>query len=224
MKKEYCVYVHVLFDGRMYFGATCQRASRRWRNGEGYRGTSFYDAIKEYGWDSFSHIVLEENLTQKEARCLERYLIKKYQTQHIEKGFNVCGGTGWENPTEEQKLRFSEWSRKANTGRKHTDNYKEKMSRRMREDNPNKDGRCLTDERIKAFTEYAKKPKTEIQKKKMSQSARKRRIQCVETGEIYNSMKEASEKTGACYTSITCAVYDGHRRAGGYHWKTYEGL
>ena len=41
MKKEYCVYVHVLFDGRMYFGATCQRASRRWRNGEGYRGTSF---------------------------------------------------------------------------------------------------------------------------------------------------------------------------------------
>lgn len=225
MGKEYCVYVHQLFDGRMYFGATCQKPSRRWRKGEGYSGTNFHQAIQEYGWDSFNHVVLEEHLTEKEAHYIERFLIKKYKTQHIENGFNVCGGgKGWTNPTDDQKKRFSDWSKKANTGRKHTDEYKAKMSERMKENNPNKNGRCMTEDRIKQFAGYARKPKPESQRKKMSQSSKKRKIQCVETGEVFNSMKEAAELLGLCYTSITCAVYDSHRRAGGYHWKTYEGL
>lgn len=134
------------------------------------------------------------------------------------------GGDGVFHPTEEVRRKIGERSRITNTGRKHTEEYKQKMSKMMTENNPNKGGKCLTPQKIAQFTEYAKRPKTEAQKKKMSNSAKKRKIICVETGEVFNSMKEAAEKKNAYYTAITCAVYDSKRKAAGYHWKTYEGL
>ena len=95
------------------------------------------------------------------------------------------------------------------------DEYKAKMSERMRgEKNPNAGGKLLTPERIERFTEMSKKPKTEEQKRRMSESAKKRRIQCVETGEIFNSMKDASIKMGIPYASITCSVYRGGKTHG----------
>ena len=47
---------------------------------------------------------------------------------------------------------------------------------------------------------------------------------CVETGEIYNSIKQASELTGICSTCIgqSCHYTKDHERAGGYHWEFYN--
>ena len=210
------MYCHTLFDGRKYFGKTSQPLSRRWRtNGEGYVGSPFYDAIKEYGWGAFAHDVISSGLTENEAKALEEKLIKENKTQYKEYGFNVTGGDGWRNPTEEQVKVFAERSRIFNTGRKHTEEYKSKMSERMRGDkNPNANGRLLTPERIRKFAEYAKKPKAEIQKKRMSESAKKRKIKCVDTGVVYESMKDASEKLGIKYTAITSAVYRGRKTHG----------
>lgn len=225
--EDYIVYAHTLYDGRKYIGITSQKPQRRWRSGEGYKSENsyFYNAIKKYGWDSFKHEILYENLTGEEAKKIEQKLIAKYKTQDRKKGFNMTGGgDGLHNPTAEQRKRIGEWSKKVNTGRRHTEEYKQYMSKLMKENNPNAGGKCLTPSRIAKFTEYVKKPKTEIQKKRMSKSAKKHRVICVETGAIYDSMKQASEMTGIYYTSLTCAVYDSKRRAGGYHWKTYEEL
>lgn len=224
--KKYTVYAHELYDGRLYIGCTCQNISRRWRaDGSGYAGTLFYKAIQEYGWDSFSHIVLFENLPKQVAYEVEKELIKRYKTQQIQYGFNTCGGgNGWSNPTDEQKERFSRWSKRVNTGRRYSADVRAMHSRRMRESNPNRGGRCLTAERIERFREYAKKPKTDIQRERMSASARKRKVICVETGEIFGSMKEAAVMKGVYYTTITSAVYDSNKKAAGYHWRTYEGV
>lgn len=216
MEKEYVVYSHMLFDGRRYIGKTSQPLSRRWRrNGEGYQGTQFYEAIKRYGWEAFSHEIIATELSEEQAKALEEKLIKQYKTQDKKYGFNTTGGESWTNPTEEQRERFSDFHRKNNIGKKHTEEYKRKMSERMKgENNPNAHGKLLTTERIESFREYAKKPKTETQKKRMSDSAKKRAIKCVETGEIYKSMKEASEALGIPYTSISCSIYRGNKTHG----------
>lgn len=220
--KEFVLYVHTLFDGRKYIGITSQSPGRRWRNGEGYKSTNsyFYRAIQKYGWDAFTHEILFEHLSEERAKELERELISKYRTQERSFGFNISGGgDGIFNPTEEVRRKIGEMSRITNTGRKLTKEHREMISRRLKANNPNANGQLLTKERIAKFTEYAKKPKTDIQKSHMSDSAKKREIRCVETGVVYSSMKAAAETLGICYTSLTCAVYDRHRRAGGFHWE-----
>lgn len=224
--KVFCVYSHTLYDGRKYIGITSQKTSRRWRNGDAYKKQNpyFYNAIKKYGWDNFKHEILFENLSEEEAKTKEKELIKEYNTQDRNKGFNITGGgDGLFNPTKETRRKIGENSRKVNIGRKHTEEYKKHMSELMKKNNPNKDGKCLTQERIEKFREYAKKPKTEIQKKRMSESAKKHKVICAETGEVFNSIKEASESLGLKYSSVSTALYRGNTIKG-LHIRSYEGL
>lgn len=223
--KDFVVYCHKLHDGRRYIGITSQKVNRRWRNGDAYYCNSyFYRAIKKYGWDAFEHEILFHDLTEEEAKAKEIELIEKYKTQDRKYGFNrTAGGEGVSNPSEETRRKIGEWSRRVNTGRKHTEEFKRMMSKMMKENNPNAGGKLMTEERIEKFREYAKKPKTEVQKKKMSESAKKHKVYCVETGEVYDSIKEAAEKMGTGYTSISSALYRGNR-VKGVHIKSYEGV
>ena len=91
------VYKHTLkSDGRVYIGQTW-RTSERWKdNGRTYCNCPrFWDAIQEYGWDSFEHDVLYSNLTKEEADVVERVLIRHYNSADPQNGFNVMhGGRG----------------------------------------------------------------------------------------------------------------------------------
>ena len=217
------VYKHTLFDGRSYIGITCQSLSRRWRDGEGYKTSSyFYRAIQKYGWDAFEHEILFDNLTEEEAIAKEKELIAKYQTQDRAHGFNLTGGgEGMFNASPELRRRIGDNSRRINTGRHHSEETKQKMAAHMTgSQNPNYKGRLMTPERIEQIREIGKRPKSAETRRKMSKSAKKHRVICVETGQVFESMKEAAEAMGVGYTTITCAIYDPHRRAAGYHWMT----
>lgn len=50
----------------------------------------------------------------------------------------------------------------------------------------------------------------------------KKSILCIETGEIFNSIKEASNKISRRPNSLTPALKDQNKTAGGYHWKYVE--
>ena len=52
----------------------------------------FYRAIKKYGWENFDHIVLIENISKELACVIEKELIKKYETQNKEFGYNLANG------------------------------------------------------------------------------------------------------------------------------------
>lgn len=69
-----------------YVGQTCN-LSERWRNnGKNYfNSIKFYNAIKKYGWDNFTHEVVYSNLNKQAADKLEKELIHKYNS--IEEGF-----------------------------------------------------------------------------------------------------------------------------------------
>lgn len=92
--KIWTVYAHInKINHKAYFGITKQSLSRRFRNGEGYNHCPvFLNAISKYGWDNFEHIVLVDNISQKEAIEWEKWLIKRYKTQDRQFGYNISPG------------------------------------------------------------------------------------------------------------------------------------
>ena len=66
MRNDYVVYIHKnILNGKVYVGQTCN-LSERWRNnGKNYfNSIKFYNAIKKYGWDNFTHEVVYSNLNK----------------------------------------------------------------------------------------------------------------------------------------------------------------
>lgn len=94
--KLFLVYKHTSPDGKVYIGITCRATERRWRNGEGYkRHPYFYNAITKYGWENFKHEILLTNLSEDEAKQREKELIKKYNSNEKDFGYNLTeGGEG----------------------------------------------------------------------------------------------------------------------------------
>lgn len=91
---NYCVYVHIVPNGKMYIGITGQKAEYRWDNGNGYKKTpQFWAAVKEYGWDNIQHIILMTGLKKEVAKVCEIALIDKYHSNNPEYGYNIALGS-----------------------------------------------------------------------------------------------------------------------------------
>lgn len=89
------LYVHEnKINKKKYFGITKNQVFERWeRYGSGYkRGTHIRNAFLKYGWDSFSHFVVIDNLTYSEALSYEKAFISLYKTTNREYGYNKDKG------------------------------------------------------------------------------------------------------------------------------------
>lgn len=132
--KKFCVYCHTnKVNGKKYFGQTCQLPEVRWgKNGSGYKGcVVFYRAIQKYGWDSFEHKIIRDEMSCVEASIMEQELIALYNTMDRRFGYNILSG-GLTRCGENAPF----------YGHKHTEEQKRKISERMSgkylgEDNPN---------------------------------------------------------------------------------------
>ena len=99
MDRKYTVYEHVSKDGKRYIGITSQKVTVRWRHGNGYaKNIHFYRSIQKYGWESFEHNILAENINEEQAKTLEKELIKKYKTTDPKYGYNVTRGGDTRQP------------------------------------------------------------------------------------------------------------------------------
>lgn len=94
MEEKYCIYKHTnKTNGKIYIGQAKGDPERRWNNGWGYKGcTYFYHAIQKYGWDNFEHEILIDGLTLEEANNQEILMIEKYEATNPKKGYNIRGG------------------------------------------------------------------------------------------------------------------------------------
>lgn len=118
MENNYTVYLHKnIVNGKCYVGITKLTPYQRWRkNGRGYKPSKgrnesyFYKAIKKYGWDNFTHHILETGLSKEQAELKEQYYIFMWQTQDRDKGYNIAkGGEGcndWREGKSEEELRL----------------------------------------------------------------------------------------------------------------------
>lgn len=92
MDKTWVIYRHINnINGKSYIGQTCQNPPNdRWRDGKHYTG-HFQQAILKYGWDNFSHEILEKDITtKKQADEREKYWIEFYDS--LNNGYNLTPG------------------------------------------------------------------------------------------------------------------------------------
>lgn len=174
----YTVYMHEhRVNGKKYIGITSQDVYKRWSNGKNYKHTSYFrNAIEKDGWDMFRHEVLYTDLTYEEACKIEAELIEKYKTNNRLYGYNNSNG-----------------GEKGALGSHHklSDETKMKMSK-------SKTGKKWSAER--------RASSRTLQTLKEFNEKNKKKIVCLETGEEYNSLREASDATGiskACL-SLNC--------------------
>jgi group I intron endonuclease len=167
MEKTYCVYIHTnKINGKKYVGQTCKKPESRWANGCGYKTQKyFYRAIEKYGWDGFEHEIIASNLTKAEADQLEKDLIKSFNTQNPDNGYNLTGGGdgmfGW-TPSDE----WIKKQRELNTGehnpffgKRHSEETKKKISEANSGNIPGNKGKPHT-EKSKELMRENRKGKT----------------------------------------------------------------
>ena len=155
--KNWTVYEHITPSGKRYIGITHLKPERRWRNGEGYNQKGqqcFYNAIEKYKWENIQHIIVSTDLTEKEAKWLENYLICYYRTfvgfKEDCKGYNctlggdsVCGLTPMKGKhhTDEARRKQSEANKgekNPNYGKHPTEETRRKRSESMKGKNKGK--------------------------------------------------------------------------------------
>lgn len=98
--ETWIVYLHTIpkeitrfnYD-KYYVGITRRTVEQRWgKNGYGYKGQPFYDAILKYGWNNIQHNILYENLKEEDAYQLEKDLIIFYRSFIKDRGYNISPG------------------------------------------------------------------------------------------------------------------------------------
>lgn len=173
-ENSWCIYKHTLIGtNRVYIGQT-NNIVARWKPSAYKNCVKFYNAIQKYGWDSFSHEILEDNLTLEEANILEEYYIKLYNSQVD--GFNLSSGGLNHLASEETKQKMSN-TRK---GVPHSAEHAQAISNALK-------GRKQTEEH-KLHNRMAQHRKL---------------VQCLDTGIIYDSIAEASRQTGFSHSAIS---------------------
>ena len=206
---NYKVYIHIFPNNKVYVGMTCQEPKKRWQNGKAYKeNRHLYNAINKYGWGNIEHKILFDNLEKEEAELKEIDLISKYKANDSQYGYNIEYGGCHNGKTSEQTKRKISMANKGKRNSPQTEfkkGHKTIFTKDMREKISRKNkGRHAS-------------IRTEFKKGHKSFSAKK--VLCIETNTVYNTIKEAGEDTStmACHISEVCK--NKRKSAGGLHWK-----
>lgn len=211
--RSWCIYVHTCIDNnKKYIGLTCNLEKRWGNNGQKYLRKrengdwvqpEIANAIVKHGWDSFSHEIIQENLTLEEANILEDKLIKEFDTQNPDKGYNIRdgGSHGHLSPKSIEKMRKTigtSRQKEKNTfyHKQHTEETKKIIGAKNKEHAKNRD---LSGKNNFYFLKYY--------------------YICIEEGKVFTSSSKAGEFAGTSKGCIAKACNNENRTAGGYHWK-----
>lgn len=220
-------------NDKVYIGQTKLSVKRRARNdGSGYKGCHiFWNAIQKYGWDSFETIILENNLSDEEVDERECYWIKKFNSQNPEYGYNTTkGGKETYNKKElgykrgiycketgqyfESLSDAAEWAGLSRTSMSQISMVASKKYYCTAGHHP------ITKEPLHwCFT------KEELDTPNRERNpARSRRVRNIETGKIFNTLKEAGQWAGLTNGSHIIDCLKGKAKSAGKHPITKERL
>lgn len=174
---DYVVYVHQnKVNGKRYIGITNNTVKRWYGKGKHYDGCPrFFNAIQKYGWDNFTHKVIERGLTIEEANERERFYIAKYRTTEKTYGYNITEGGNFA-PTM--------------LGRHHTEEAKEKIRAKAL-------GKTISEEQKRKLSERMRGRYTG------SENPRSTAVRCINTGEVFESQRIAAKAKGVSQPKIS---------------------
>lgn len=209
--RNFYVYLHVKeSDGTVFYVG----------KGTKFRWSRVYDRTQHWKNTAIKHGVIcqivAHDLSAEEALVLEKKLIASYGRQDQKTGCLVNltdGGEGVVNYvwTEEHRKKISE----AGMGRKHTDEFKQMVSKLHT-------GKVLSVETKKRISDARKgKPLSEKQKQSLLNrgNKRSRKIICVETGVVYDSLTLAGKPLGLQATDISKVCKGKRKSLKGFSWK-----
>ena len=239
--RNYTVYKHTSPEGKVYIGCTSEKPKDRWNKGYPHN-KDFHEDIERLGWDNFKHDILASEMSESDAYGLEKELIHEYDSTNPKRGYNKSIG-GKVNSgmirSDEYRRKMSESLKGSNHpmyGKHHTEKSKRKMSESTRGKNHYMYGKHISEETKRKLSishrrenlseetlnkmrrAHAGKPLNEKTKQKLIES-HLRKVMCIETGETYNSIKEAAMDVGCYSTNISAACHGRQNTARGYHWK-----
>lgn len=220
-------------NGKIYFGQTIEEKGfrGRYRNGQWWKYTSndhLKNSADKHGHENFT--VVEQfdiAYSKQELDLLEDLYICLYNTMDSNYGYNKKRGGSHGKLSESSKQKLSEKTKgelNPMYGRKHSEESKQKMSKELKGKYSGEKsvhyGKKHSEERKQKQSErqkvamigesnpmYGKKHKDETrelfsqQRKGNTNSTKK--VRCVNTGEIFNSAKEAAQYFGLVHGSIT---------------------
>ena len=191
-------------NGKVYIGQTTRSLEERHKEHKRNHKTAFDKALSKYGSNAFTCEVLCLCETEEELNEAEKHYIKLYNSL-VPFGYNMCeGGNNTKGYThrEESKQKMSAAKKGKYLGsdnpfynKTHSEETKEKLSKARK-------GRKLGSE----WRENLAK-------------AHHKKVLCVETGTIYNSINECAEKLNLKATHITRVCKGKRQTTGGYHWR-----
>lgn len=205
-QQGWSVYRHTTPDGKVYIGATSKLPRVRWNYGHGYRNSSFYEAIQQYGWNNILHEVIATSLTETEAYEMEEKLIAKHDSTNPERGYNRATGRGSTGViiSEETRQRL----RESHIGQIQV--RTEEWNRKIAEGNRGK------------RKPHIGIPRSEECRRKIAESHAKPVVQFDKDGNFiaeYPSARIASKETGVANQGISACCLGKTKTAGGYIWK-----
>lgn len=250
---NYTVYMHVLpkeISGKendmRYIGITRRKPSQRWSNGNGYVDNKrFFNAIKKYGWKSFKHIILLENLSEQEAKEKEIEFIAKFNSTDRKFGYNVSPGGDICAEETARKIALAQLGEKNHMYGKHfkfTEERKRKISEsKMGSKNPMFGKPQSPESRMKRSIALMGHPVSEETRKKIGDGHRgikrtpesmqnawnavrgkpapnRRRVLCVELNEEFPSLHHAAKRFDTAPGNI-CRALKAGKTSAGYHWE-----
>lgn len=181
----------------------------------------FFNAIKKYGWDNFDHIIICSGLSKEEACSMEIELIEKYQTTNKDYGYNLTSGGDCPILSSEAREKMSQAMKGNTNGLGHPCSEEKKEKIRVAQI-----GRRFSEEHKAKLSEAAKHrhtPCSEDKKKKLSQNyPHKRKIYCLETNTIYESVHECARQLNLHATSVSRVCKGKLKSTGGYHLEYFD--
>lgn len=229
---KYLVYKYVFPNNKIYIGITSRTLEERWKSG--YRHCPYVlNAIKKYGKKNISRIILFEGLTKEEAEQKEIELIAQYKSNQKKYGYNIENGGKCASSIAEQTkkqisnklkgiVRNQEFKNKISCANKKrwiekSNEEKEKEIERLKKINIGRTPWNKGKKGLQKHTEEWKKQASERMKKYNEKNMKK--VLCVETNIIYNSLNEASRILNISQGNISMCLCGKRNIAGGYHWQ-----
>ena len=238
--KKYSVYKHTSPEGKIYIGCTGDDPKARWKKGYHHNEDLSRD-IENIGWDNFKHDILASNMNEDDAYELEKELIHKYKSNNPKYGYNksvggkINSGMVRSNVYRDKMSKSLSGKRHPMYGKHHSEESKRKMSISSSGKNHPMYGKHLNDDTKKKLSEAHKKENLSDETLRKMREARlgkhlskdvidklsksnSRKVICLETKRVYDSVKKAALDVCCNPTNISAACNGRLKTCAGYHW------